>query len=106
LAGVFALAALTPLAARGQSHGGLEGTWASSGDGPTVQIIVAGGSVIGFYWRGDYIDTKDATVSGDGRSVSFAFNGGGATLTRTGEKTASVTITDHGNVTHEILNRD
>jgi hypothetical protein len=62
--------------------------------------------VIGFYWRGDYLDAKAAKLSDDGRSVSFAFEGGSATLTRSGEKTASVTITDDGAVTHQVLRLD
>lgn len=72
----------------------------------TAQVIVAGGDVIGFYWRGDYMDARDAKLSADGKTLSFAFDGGQAVLTRTGEVTATIAITDGGKLTSLDLKRD
>jgi hypothetical protein len=55
---------------------------------------VAGGDVVGFYWRGDYVDASDAHVSADGRVLTFTFAGGRAMLTRAGAETATIVVTD------------
>src|ERR1700676_1512788 len=71
---------------------GLGGTWGGLKDGVTAQVIIAGGSVIGYFWRNDYLEAKNAKFSADGRSVTFDFSGGGAVLTRTGQATATLDV--------------
>lgn len=75
---------------------GLDGEWGGAQNGVTAQVIVSNGAVIGFFWRGDYIDASASKLSADGRSLAFAFSGGEATLTRTGETTAMIEIRDGG----------
>ena len=56
--------------------------------------------------RAQDLDTESARFSADGRSVSFAFQGGSATLTRTGERTASLDVREGGRITRLDLERD
>jgi hypothetical protein len=83
-----------------------DGTWGGAKGEVTAQVIIAGGSVIGWFWRGDYLDVGDAKVSADGQSLAFAFRGGEATLTRTGEKTATLDVREGGRTTRLDLTRD
>jgi hypothetical protein len=92
--------ARVPLAA------GLDGTWAGVEQGETAQIIVSGGLVIGFFWRGDYLDPADARLSSDGRALSFRFPGGRATLRRTADDAAALEVSEGRGVTHFNLRRD
>jgi hypothetical protein len=75
------LPALRPLRARAANA--FDGTWAAvDAQGETVQIIFVNGDVIGFYWRGDYLDAADAKLGAAGSSLSFSFTGGHAVVTR------------------------
>ena len=85
---------------------GFDGSWGGAQDGVTGQVIVTGASVIGFFWRDDYVDTSDPKLSPDGHSLSFAFPGGAATLTRTGESTARLDVTEGTKVTRLNVQRD
>jgi hypothetical protein len=76
---------------------GLGGTWGGSQNGLTAQVIIVGASVIGFFWRGDYLDAEGAKFSEDRRTLSFGFRSGKATLKRTGDRTATITVTEEGN---------
>jgi len=71
-------------AAFGQSgRVGWGGTWVGGWDqGEGVQIIFAGDTLIGFYFRNDYKDVLRSTGSADG-GRTFAWDKGEATLTRT-----------------------
>ena len=86
--------------------GPFDGEWGGAKGDVTAQVIVADGAVIGFYWRGDYMDAGAVKVSADERSLTFAFDGGTATLVRTGDATATITITDAGKTTVIALTRD
>ena len=50
------------------------------------------GRIIGFYWRGDYLDASAAKLDGAGSSLSFSFRGGHAIVSRNG---AVMTIVIH-----------
>jgi hypothetical protein len=102
----LAAAALLPAGAARAGAGGFEGTWGGATGDLTAQVIVAGGEVIGFYWHGDYRDARAARFSADGNSLSFAFDGGQAVLTRTGDRAAGIVITEGGKVTRLALARD
>jgi hypothetical protein len=100
---LVALAVAAPALAQAPSPPSFEGTWGGAAGDETAQIIVAGGQVIGFYWRGDYVDATNARLSADGRVLTFSFAGGKANVTRTGEATASITATDgKGTLTIEL----
>jgi hypothetical protein len=83
---------------------GFDGTWGGARGELTAQVIVVGGAVIGFYWRGDYIDTADAKR--DGAALAFTFSGGRAALTRTGERTARLEVEEAGRLTRLELRKD
>jgi hypothetical protein len=106
LALIAALAVTAPAFAQPPSPRGFEGTWGGAAGDETAQVIVTGGQVIGFYWRGDYVDATDVRLSADGRVLSFSFAGGHATLTRTGDATASITATDGKGTLSIDLKRD
>jgi hypothetical protein len=102
--GLTALAMASPALADDKAP--LDGTWGGAQDGVTAQVIVTGGQVIGFFWRGDYLDGTDARLSADGTALTFAFQGGTATLTRTGDGAAMLVIADAGKTTRLLLKRD
>ena len=83
-----------------------DGTWGGAQNSVTAQVIFAGATLIGFYWRNDYIDADHPKFSEDGRSVSFVFPGGTATLRRTGEETATIEVVEGAKVTRLNLKRD
>lgn len=89
--GALALATFAADSARAKDALPLDGTWGSAQDGLTVQIIVVGNSVAGFFWRKSYRSVEHAQISADGR-LSFTFAGGTAILTRTGEATATIDV--------------
>jgi uncharacterized protein (DUF2147 family) len=84
----------------------LDGTWGGVKDGVTAQVIIAGGSVIGYFWRDDYLEAQSAKFSADGRSVTFGIHGGEATLTRTGAATATLDVREGSVITRLDLKRD
>ena len=83
-----------------------EGTWGGMKDGLTAQVIIAGGSVIGYFWRDDYLEAEGAKFSADRLSVTFAFHGGEATMTRTGAATATLDVREGSAVTRLDLKRE
>jgi hypothetical protein len=103
---LFAVAAGIATRTSAKDTSGLEGTWGGVKGEITAQVIIAGGSVIGCFWRKDYVEVGTAKFSADGRSVAFGFHGGDATLTRTGEATASLDVREGSQVTHLDLKRD
>ena len=86
--------------------GGLDGTWGGAQGETTAQVIISGGQVIGFFWRDDYLDVRDTKRSADGLGLSFAFDGGSATLTRTGERTGRIEIRDRAGEVRLDLAKD
>ena len=99
--GVAALAA--PVAFPAPSF---DGAWGGANGDLSAQVIVAGGSVIGFFWRTDYAETQNARLSADGARLSFDFAGGHAVLSRDTEATATLVVTEGGSVTRLKLARD
>lgn len=83
-----------------------EGTWDGANGAMSTQVIIDGQNVIGFFWRDDYLDATNDKLSKDGRSLSFAFDGGQATLTRLGAGVGVIQITDKTGVTRLQLKRD
>lgn len=89
-----------------QSATGLDGTWGGAQGSLSAQVIVVGASVVGFFWGEDYLDTRDAALSADGKSLAFDFKGGKATLTRTGERSMRLEVDQGGRVSRLELKRD
>ncbi len=89
-----------------QSARGLDGTWGGAQNGVTAQVIVTGKTVIGFFWRNDYLDARKTVFAGDGRGLSFDFRGGTARLSLTGERTATIDVTEGGRATRLRLKKD
>jgi hypothetical protein len=85
---------------------GFDGTWGGAQNGVTAQVIIVGTTVIGFYWRNDYLDAESPKFSDNGRTLSFTFRGGKATLKRTGERTAQIAVTESGRAVNIELRRD
>ena len=104
--GAVSLCLASAALAQGGYKKDFDGTWGGAENDVTAQVIVSGGAIIGFFWRGDYLDAQDAKLSADGQSLAFAFAGGHAVLTRTGEDMARIDITDGPRVTHMALVRD
>jgi hypothetical protein len=74
-----------------------DGTWAGgweAGDG--VQIIIAGGKVIGVGRGMEYPELLGSQVSADGSMLSVAWIGGDGMLVRTGDRDAAFTLREHG----------
>ena len=62
----------------------LEGEWGGlDARGATAQVIVTAGRVIGFFWGGDYRETRAWRVSDNGARIEFTFAIGAASLVRT-----------------------
>jgi hypothetical protein len=83
--------------AAAQSPAGWDGTWAGgweNGDG--VQIIIAGGKVIGVGRGMKYPDLLGSQVSADSRMLSFAWVGGDGMLERTSDRGAAFTMRERG----------
>jgi hypothetical protein len=70
------------------------GGWESGGDG--VQLTFVGNKIISIYRHGDYPEVQPARISADGKIVTFAWNGGEATLQRTAEDDARITLRERG----------
>ncbi len=104
---VGAALALATSPAWAADHEGFEGTWGGASGALSAQVIIAGGAVIGFFWREDYVDARDSRLSADGKSLSFAFGRDGqAALTRTGAATATLSVNEGGRTTTLALMRD
>jgi hypothetical protein len=85
LAVMMCLIAASTDAAFGQSgwRVGWDGTWVGGWEKETgVQLIFAGETLIGFYFRDDYKELLRSTATADG-GRTFAWDKGEASLTRT-----------------------
>jgi len=76
-----------------------DGTWAGGwekGDG--IQIVIAGGKVIGVYREGDYPEILSSAASPEGRMLTVAWVGGDAFLQRASEddREATIWVREHG----------
>ena len=85
LKGALLLAATLPAfrAMRARAANAFDGTWGGlDANGETVQIIFVDGQIIGFYWRGDYLNANVGKLDGAGSTLSFSFAGGRAVVER------------------------
>ena len=108
LTGALMLAVALPAfgPSRARAANAFDGTWAGvDANGETVQAIFADGRIIGFYWRGDYLDATGGKVGGGGSSLSFSFTGGQAVVNRDGVGMAIV-IHDKRGESHVDLKKD
>ena len=85
-----ALALMLPLPALADaSADAWDATWVGDWDAPNdngVQVIVAGGQVLGFFVNGDYlVPASTSPVAADG-SLTFTWDKGHATLKLDGDK--------------------
>jgi hypothetical protein len=96
-AAIFCLALVAAGSALSQSgRTGWDGTWVGGWDkNAGVQLIFAGETLIGFYFRNDYEDITRSTASPDG-SRTFAWNKGDATLTRSPDGSALLLVRERG----------
>jgi len=100
-----ALAALAAaFGTRAMAADDLEGTWGGASGQLTAQVIVAGGQVLGFFWRDDYVEVTTASAAAG--QISFDFHGGHAVLTRQPDGTAVLEVTEGGHATRMALKRD
>jgi hypothetical protein len=84
-------------AAFGQSgRVGWDGTWVGGWDrGAGVQVIFAGETLIGFYFRDDYKEVSRSTTSPNG-GRTFVWDKGEGTLTRSPDGGAVLVIYERG----------
>jgi hypothetical protein len=62
----------------------LEGEWGGlDSRGATAQVIVTSGNVVGFFWGGDYRETRPARAYDGGARIEFTFATGIASLLKT-----------------------
>ena len=94
---VMCLMATSTDAAFGQSgRVGWDGTWIGGWQkGTGVQLIFAGDTLIGFYFRDDYKELLRSSVSADG-GRTFAWDKGEANLTRTANGGTLLVVHEHG----------
>jgi hypothetical protein len=96
--------AFRPLRARAANA--FDGAWAAvDANGETVQITFVSGDIVGFYWRGDYLDVGNAKLGGAGATLSFSFAGGQAVVTREGAG-MSIVIHDRRGESRVRLKKD
>src|SRR5712671_6517766 len=80
---MYLMAASTDDAFGQSGRVGWDGTWVGGWEkGTGVQLIFAGETLIGFYFRDDYEEILRSTVAADG-GRTFAWDKGDASLTRT-----------------------
>ena len=81
--GMCLIAASTDAAFGQSGRVGWDGTWVGGWEkGTGVQLIFAGETLTGFYFRDDYEEILRSTVAADG-GRTFAWDKGDASLTRT-----------------------
>jgi hypothetical protein len=92
LTGALVLAVLPVLGStRARAASAFDGSWGGlDPNGETVQVIFVDGQIIGFYWRGDYLDASAVKLDRGGSNLSFSFRGGQAVVTRNGAGMAIV----------------
>jgi len=82
---------------------GWDGTWVGGWDrGAGVQVIFAGETLIGFYFRNDYKEITRSAASPDG-GRAFVWDKGEATLTRSPSGGAVLVVREHGRPELSIL---
>jgi hypothetical protein len=82
-----------------------DGTWAGGWtDKSGAQIIFAGDSLIGFYWRDDYVEDAKGDVAKGGATATIKWSRGEAVLTREGPTSARAAVREQGRqpVTFEL----
>ena len=98
LTGALVLAVLPAfVSSRARAAGAFDGSWGGlDPHGETVQVIFVDGQIIGFYWRGDYLEASAVKLDSAGSSLSFSFRGGQAVVRRDGAGMAIVIHDAHG----------
>src|SRR5215469_3468211 len=107
LTGALVLAALPVLGSRrAHAANAFDGSWGGlDANGETVQVIFVDGQIIGFYWRGDYLDANAAKLDSGGSSLSFSFKGGQAIVIRSGA-VMTIVIRDQRGESRADLKKD
>jgi hypothetical protein len=106
LTGALLLAVTLPTIGAARAANTFDGTWAGvDANGETVQVIFADGQILGFYWRGDYVEPTGAKLGAGGSSLTFSFSGGRATIARNGAGMTAV-IHDKRGETRIDLKKD
>jgi hypothetical protein len=107
LTGALVLAVLPALGSRrARAANAFDGSWGGlDANGETIQIIFVDGQIIGFYWRGDYLDASAVKLDPGGSSLSFSFKGGQAVVMRSGA-TMAIVIRDKGGESRAQLKKD
>jgi hypothetical protein len=88
------------------SYKGLEGVWGGMLNGLSAQVIVVGASVLGFFWRDDYVAVAGCAYSPEDQKLSFSFEGGAGTLTSSGAGMACLEIREGDQIVILSLRRD
>jgi hypothetical protein len=97
LTGALMLAVALPTigASRARAANTFDGSWGGlDANGETAQLLFSSGDIIGFYWRGDYMDVSNVKLGAGGASISFFFSGGAGQATRTGARSMTLVIHD------------
>jgi hypothetical protein len=103
---IFAVALPALGSTRARAANAFDGSWGGlDPNGETVQITFVDGQIIGFYWRGDYLDASAAKPDGGGSSLAFSFKGGQAVVSRDGA-TMIIVIHDKGGESRAELKKD
>jgi hypothetical protein len=73
------------------------GTWIGNWEGGHgTQIVFAGDTLICVYWHDDYLPDVQSEASADGATVTITWPSGRAVLTRDGETTGHIVISEQG----------
>jgi hypothetical protein len=70
----------------------LDGAWRAGEYGASAEVTVSSDAGVGFFWGYHYFDPINMRFSDKGERLDFVFNGGRATLTRTGARTALLVV--------------
>jgi hypothetical protein len=84
----------------------LEGTWGGGKGALSAQVIIVGAALIGFFWRDAYQETQGPQFAPDGRSLSFVFAGGMASLTLAGARATVLEVREGDKRARLVLRRD
>ena len=99
LTGALMLAVTMPTVgvSRARAANTFDGSWGGlDANGETAQLLFSSGQIIGFYWRGDYLDASAVKLDGAGSSLAFSFKGGQAVVSRNGDAMTIVIRDRHG----------
>ena len=85
VAGMFLGLAAGPVLAQSIDSAAWDATWIGGwNDGDGVQVVIANGGVIGFFWAGDYVPIETSTNLADGQPIKFIWPRGSQNITLRG----------------------